>query len=71
KPGKTLIALGSWCKEDVALKLQIDWRALGLDPAKAKFVAPAIEGLQTAATYAADAAIPVTANQGWLIVVSE
>ncbi len=71
KPGQTLIALGSWCKVDVALKLQIDWKALGLDPTKAKFVAPAIDGLQTAATYAADAAIPVTANQGCLIVVSE
>jgi hypothetical protein len=71
KPGKTLIALGSWCQEDVGLKLRIDWPSLGLDPAKAKFTAPAIEGLQAAATHAADAAIPVAANQGGLWIVSE
>jgi hypothetical protein len=69
KPGRTLIALGSWCKEDVALKLQIDWKALGLDPAKVKFTATAIEGLQKPATYAADAAIPVSANQGCLLII--
>jgi len=71
KPGKTLIAIGSWCQEDVGLKLRIDWPALGLDPAKAKFTAPAIEGLQAAATCAADAALPVPANQGGLWIVSE
>jgi len=69
KPGRTLIALGSWCNEDVALKLQIDWKALGLDPAKVKFTATAIEGLQKPATYAADAAIPVSANQGCLLII--
>lgn len=71
KPGKTLIAIGSWCQEDVGLKLRIDWPALGLDPAKAKFTTPAIEGLQAAATRAPDAAIPVAANQGGLWIVSE
>ncbi len=69
KPGKTLVAIGSWAKEDVALKLQIDWKALGLDPAKVKFTSTEIEGLQMPATYAADAAIPVPANQGCLLII--
>jgi hypothetical protein len=65
--GKTLIAVGNW-GQDVTVKLAIDWKALGLKPAKATLTAPPIEGLQSAATFAPASPIFVPANQGWLIV---
>lgn len=71
RPDRTLVAVGSWSKEDVSLILAIDWRALGLDPAKVKITAPAIEGLQTAVTYTATDKIPIPANTGALLVLSD
>ena len=33
REGRTMVALASWAKEQVDVKLAIDWAALGLDPA--------------------------------------
>ena len=67
KPGKTLIALGNWDKA-VAVKLAVDWKALGLNPAKAKLTAVEIKKFQPAAVFAPTAEITVPANQGWLLI---
>lgn len=67
---RTLVAVGSWSKDDVALALAIDWSALGLDPAKVRVTAPAIAGLQTAATYAVTDPIPIPAHTGALLVLT-
>jgi hypothetical protein len=71
KPGKSLIALASWAKEKAEVKLNIDWKALGLDPKKATLRAAAIDGFQPAAVFAADGAIPVESGKGWLIEAEE
>ena len=34
KPGGAMISLGSWRDDDVALQLNIDWAALGLDASR-------------------------------------
>ncbi len=39
KRGKTLVSLASWAPQAVKCRLKIDWKALGLDPAKAKLSA--------------------------------
>ena len=69
KPGKTLVAIASWSGMQETVKLAIDWRALGLDPAKAGFRAPAITDFQPQAAFAADADIPIEPGKGWLLIL--
>jgi hypothetical protein len=69
KRGKTLLALASWAKEPVQVKLTIDWPALGLDPQKASLFAPAIQSFQPAAVFQPTDAIPVSPARGWLLIV--
>jgi hypothetical protein len=42
-----LFAAAGWAKDPVSVDLRIDWKALGLDPAKVKIRAPEIPGIQT------------------------
>jgi len=67
--GKTLIALASWSKTPASVMLNIDWKALGLDPAHATLSAPAVQGFQPAAKFQVGDAIPVSPAHGWLLVV--
>ncbi len=68
---QTLIALASWAKDPAAVKLQIDWHALGLDPAKATINAPAIDKFQDARTYQVNDPIGVDSGKGTLLVISQ
>jgi len=69
RPGKALVAVASWAKDPVDVRLAIDWPRLGLDPARARVAAPAIENFQEAAEFAVDAPLPVQPGRGWLLVV--
>lgn len=71
RKGRTLISLASWSKEPVSVQLRIDWKALGLDPAKVRLVAPAVQGFQGAASFSIDDPIPVEPGKGWLLIASE
>jgi hypothetical protein len=71
KKGQALISIASWAKDPVAVRLGIDWRRLGIDPAKAKLTAPAIESFQDAAVFKPGDAISVMPGKGWLLVASE
>lgn len=71
KPGKALIALASWAKEDVQVRLQIDWQALGLRPDRCRLAAPLVLHVQPPATFSPDQPIPVPAGKGWLLVLEE
>ncbi len=53
----------------LGVRLSIDWKALGLDPAKVKLTAPAIDAFQPAATFRPGDEIPVAPSKGWLLVV--
>jgi hypothetical protein len=68
RQGRTLIALASWAKETVRVKLAIDWKALGLDPAAARLNAPDVPGFQHAAEFAPGMDIPVEPGRGWLLI---
>jgi len=72
KPGgnSVLIALASWAKDPVDIRLVIDWKTLGLDPLKAVLRAPAIEKFQSAAEFRPGDAIRVEPGKGrllWLV----
>jgi hypothetical protein len=69
RPGRTMVALASWAGEKVEAALTIDWKALGLDPAKAVLTAPAIPDFQEAMTFQPGQLIPVEPGKGWLLII--
>ncbi len=68
--GRALIALASWAKDPAEVKLSIDWKALGIDPADATITAPAIASFQDAASFQAGQPIPVQPGRGWLLWIA-
>lgn len=71
KPGKVLIALASWNPDCVGCSLSIDWKAIGLDPAKAVLRAHAAKNFQPEMRFGPRDVIPVEPGKGWLLVLSE
>ncbi len=69
KDGKCLIAMASWAKGTVAVRLEINWKLLGFEKEGATITAPRLEGLQEARTFAPDAMISVRPGQGWMLLV--
>jgi hypothetical protein len=68
RDGRTMIAVASWAKDSVDVRLAVDWKALGLDPAKARMTAPAIAGFQDARSFDPAGPIPIEPGKGWLLV---
>ena len=64
-----LVALASWAKDPVEVRLAIDWKKLGLDPKRAVLSAPAIDKFQEAAEFKPGGAIRVEPGKGWLLVL--
>jgi hypothetical protein len=69
REGRAIVALATWAREPVDVTLAVDWKALGLDPAKARIAAPPVEAFQAGATFAVGSPIPVAPGKGWLLVV--
>jgi hypothetical protein len=69
KEHSALVAIASWAADDVNIKLLIDWKALGIDPAKATITAPAIKNFQPAANFKDGDEIKVEKGKGWLLVI--
>lgn len=69
KDKKVLVAIASWAKDNVDIKLVIDWKALGIDKDKAIITAPEIKDFQPAATFKDGADIKVSAGKGWLLII--
>ena len=53
------------------MKLLIDWKALGIDPAKATIIAPEVKNFQPAARFKDGQDIMVEKRKGWLIIIRE
>ena len=71
KTGSAMIALGSWNDVDARVTLTIDWKALGINPARASLRAPAIVDFQDAATYKPGATITIPGKKGLLLIVEQ
>lgn len=69
KDKKVMIAIASWAKDDTKFKLNIDWKALGIDPAKAKLTAPEIKNFQPGSQFSPNDEIPVSKAKGWLLIL--
>lgn len=71
KDKSALVSIASWAKEDTTIKLLIDWKKLGIDPAKATITAPEIKNFQPAASFQDGQDIIVQKGKGWLLVIKE
>jgi hypothetical protein len=68
--GAVMIALASWAKEPVDVRLTIDWKKLGLDPRTAVLTAPAIDKFQEAAEFRPGDPIRVEPGKGLLLFLT-
>ena len=66
---KWLVSLATWEASDVQVELQIDWKALDIDPQKATFHAPAITDFQEEQSWKTGEPITVPQGKGLLIVI--
>ena len=71
KKNKTLIAIGNWADKPVEVRLNIDWKRLGLDPSEINIVAPDIEGCQQEKVFNAEGSFPLSSKQDLLLVISK
>jgi hypothetical protein len=71
KAGAAMISIASWAAENTSVMLNIDWKKLGIDPAKATITAPGIRNFQPGRSFRADESIPVEKNKGWIIIIKE
>ncbi|MGV8134880.1 MAG: glycoside hydrolase domain-containing protein [Mangrovibacterium sp.] len=71
KQGRTLVTIGNWADKPVKVRLNIDWKRLGLDPSEINIVAPAIEGCQQEKVFNAEGTFPLSSKQDLLLVISK
>lgn len=69
KDGAAMVSIASWENDNTDVKLKIDWKQLGINPAKATITAPAIKDFQPGRTFTLKDAIPVEKGKGWLLVI--
>lgn len=69
KKGKVLVSIASWAPTDVNIKLKINWKALGINPATATITAPPVKNFQYAHKFKPGEEIPVEKGKGWLLVI--
>ena len=65
---RALISLATWEDSDAKVTLDVDWKALGLDPSKVTLHAPAIENFQEEASWKPGDEISVPKGKGLLII---
>ncbi|MDR3690205.1 MAG: DUF6067 family protein, partial [Fimbriimonas sp.] len=68
---RVLIALGNFGSNPASCRLAVDWKRLGLDPAKCRMSTPQIANFQPERAFEPNAAIPIDPKRGWLIVVQK
>lgn len=69
--GRSWVVMASWANESRDIKLDIDWKALGLDTGKAGIYAPAIAGMQAETLFRPGDVIPVAPGRGWVFILDE
>lgn len=69
REGKALVALASWANAPATVRLTVDWKSLGIDPARARLRAPAVSQFQDAVIFAAGDAITVPPGRGLMLVI--
>ena len=71
KDGKTLVSIGNFSDRDKTVRLAVDFKALGIDPGKAKIFAPAVTNFQEETAFKPGQPITIKSKEGWLIIISQ
>ncbi len=73
QPGQAsaLIAIASWAASDTTVQLSIDWKKLGIDPARAVMTIPEIKNFQPAGTFNVSDKIAIEKGKGLILIVKE
>lgn len=69
KPGQVLLSVGNYSDEAKTVKLNLDWKQLGLNPQEVRLVAPEIKDMQPAGKWNIGDSITVLPRKGWLMYV--
>lgn len=70
REGRALIAIGSWLHEPANVRLNIDWKRLGLTPSGLRIRAPGIAGYQTERLFQPGELVPIPILGDCLIILS-
>ncbi|MEG1642902.1 MAG: DUF6067 family protein [Bacteroidales bacterium] len=70
KEDKVLISIGNFDVKNQTVQLDIDWKALGMSPDRAKITAPAVTEFQEETHFKPGDLIQVKAKEGWLLIVT-
>ena len=68
---KSLVAIASWAKNKVSVKLEIDWKKLGIKKEKAIITAPYIKNFQNYRKFETDEKIQIPPKKGWILIIKE
>jgi hypothetical protein len=71
KKGLALLSLANRSPVATMARLKIDWKALGLDPARPRLRAPAIQDVQFETTFAPGDPILFEPGKGWILILEE
>ncbi len=71
KDGMAIVSLGNFSVKDKTVRLLIDWKALGIDPAMATVTAPAIHNFQEETSLKPNQPVPVKSKEGWMLVIRQ
>lgn len=71
KQGAALVAIASWASQDEKITLNIDWKKLGIDPAKAMLSIPEVTNFQQGSTPDLKSEIAIDKGKGLLLVIRE
>ncbi len=71
KQGAALVAIASWAEKDELVKLNIDWKKLGIDPVKAVVTIPEVQNFQAGASLSLQQEISIPKGKGVLIIIKE
>ena len=71
KQNSVMIAIGSWAEKEEKVKLEIDWKSLGISPEQSVLYAPDIQNFQSATSFDPNNAIPVKPGEGWLLILKK
>jgi len=68
---KILIAYASWAKQDVHIKLDINWKAVNLQPGQVSIKTPSVQAFQEAHLYSNLDDVTVPAGKGGIIIIEK
>ena len=73
RPGKVMLAYASWGNRDREVRLDVDWKQLGMDPERVSISAPYIAQFQEQQQYAPAGLehLSVPAGKGGIIVITD